>query len=317
MSFRAWFLPRRVSQSAFQTAVPVAPITKLPHSAHRRSRSRLWRRRSAWLGVSIIALFYLTALAAPLLAPHDPLKQNYSNVLQAGVWATGDWRFPLGTDQLGRDVASRLLYGARVSMTVSLIPVFLMLVIGGSIGMLAGIRGERTDTLLMRLTDVMFAFPTLLWLIVVTAALRDTRLGAQWDGMLLILGALAVTGWQTIARLVRGLVRQEREQEYIAAARLMGAGTARILYKHILPNISSPILVAAVLAIPAMVVAEAALAFIGLGIRPPAPSWGAMIVQGQSVLVVQPAVSLAPCLALTVLALGFLLLGEALQERGG
>ncbi len=176
---------------------------------------RLARNRAAMIGLIVIVCFYLLAIFAPLLAPYDPLKQHYSNTLQKNAWETGDWRFILGTDELGRDVLSRVLYGARVSMTIGLVPITLTLAIGGLIGMTAGLRGGMTDNLLMRFADVMYAFPQLLWLIIVTVAFRDSWLGEQMSGLLLLFAALAVTGWEGKARLVRGQVLQVREREFI------------------------------------------------------------------------------------------------------
>jgi oligopeptide transport system permease protein len=266
------------------------------------------------MGLLVIACFYFIALCAPLLAPHDPLKQNYANTLQQGVWATGDWRFVLGTDELGRDVLSRLLYGARVSMTIGLVPITLTLIIGGLIGMTAGSSGGVMDNLLMRLADVMYAFPQLLWLIIVTVTFRDSWIGAQMSGLLLLFVALAVTGWEGMARLVRGQVLQVREKEYVVAARMVGVDRVRLMIHHIAPNILAPVIVSVAFSVPGAIMGEAGLSFLGLGIKPPAPSWGSMIADGQKLLFAQPTLMLAPACCLAVLMLAFSFLGDGLRD---
>ena len=179
-------------------------LTPVPHSQWHYAWLRLRRNYAAMAGVVVIALFYFVAIFAPLLAPHDPLKQHYASTLQPGVWATGDWQFVLGTDELGRDVLSRVLYGARVSMTIGLVPITITLILGGTIGMIAGVSRGTTDDLLMRLADVMYAFPQLLWLILVTVTFRESWIARQMSGLLLLFIAIAFTGWEGMARLVRG-----------------------------------------------------------------------------------------------------------------
>jgi oligopeptide transport system permease protein len=295
-----------------------APEDTFPVPASRSHWREAWRRlrrnRAATTGLLVIACFYFIALCAPLLAPHDPLKQNYANTLQQGVWATNDWRFILGTDDLGRDVLSRLLHGARVSMTIGLVPITLMLIIGGLLGMTAGVSGGAVDNLLMRLADVMYAFPQLLWLIIVTVAFRDSWLGAQMSGLLLLFVALAVTGWEGMARLVRGQVLQMREKEFILAAQMVGVGYARLAVHHILPNILAPIIVSVAFSIPGAIMGEAGLSFLGLGIKSPAPSWGSMIADGQKLLFAQPALMLAPACCLAILMLACAFLGDGLRD---
>ena len=292
--------------------------------AFTRASSRPGRPTPAWrrfrqspvalAALAALALFLLAGLLAPRLAPYDPLEQHYGNILQPGVWATGDWRFVLGTDGLGRDVLSRALYGARVSLLIGLTPLTFYLLIGGSIGMVAGFVGGRVDNLLMRLTDVVFAFPGLLFLILLQTSFRDTWLGQAADGLALLCLAIAVVGWEGVARLVRGQVLQVRQREYVEAARTLGAGPLWIMVKHILPNILPPLVVTLVLSVPGAMLAEAGLSFLGLGIRPPTPSWGAMLLEGQQTVFAQPSLILTPAVLIASVMLAFTCLGDALLD---
>lgn len=287
-------------------------------SLPQRPRDATWRRFTrqpvGLIGLGVIALFLLAGLLAPHLAPFDPLEQHYANILQPGVWATGDWRFVLGTDGLGRDILSRALYGARVSLLIGFIPLTFYLLIGGGIGMVAGFVGGRVDNLLMRFTDVVFAFPGLLFLILVQTIFRDSWLGQAMDGLALLCLAIAVVGWEGVARLVRGQVLQVRQQGYVEAARMLGAGPVWMMVKHILPNILPPLVVTLVLSVPSAMLLEAGLSFLGIGIRPPTPSWGSMILEGQQAIYAQPSLILTPSLLIAAVLLAFTCLGDALLD---
>jgi oligopeptide transport system permease protein len=206
------------------------------------------------------------------------------------------------------------MWGARISMVVGLVPVTIHLVIGGIVGMAAGFRGGRLDNLLMRVVDVFFAFPDLLLVIVMSVALRDTWLGKQWGGLLVMFLALSIVGWEGTARIVRGQVLSVKQKEYVEAARAIGVSNVRIMWRHITPNILAPLIVGIAFGVPRAIFAEAGLSFIGLGIRPPTASWGNMLQDGMasiysnSILIVAPAI----CVALIMLAYTFL--GDGLRD---
>jgi oligopeptide transport system permease protein len=297
-----------------QSAAVTEARAPKPRGVSAQAWDRLSRNRLALASLALILSFYLIALLAPFLAPHDPLKQYYDNVLQRGVWATGDWRFILGTDALGRDVLSRSLYGARVSMTIGLAPVAMTLLIGGLLGLSAGWYGGFVDTILMRLADVMYAFPGLLFLIIITVTFRESWLGQELGGLPLLIAAVSFVGWEGMARLVRGQVLTVRDQEYVLAARIAGASTWRIMTRHIAPNILAPVIVFVAFSIPGTMLAEAGLSFLGIGVRPPMPSWGTMIAEGQPTLLSQPALTIAPALCIAILMLAFAALGDGIRD---
>src|SRR5687767_11498979 len=210
----------------------------------------------------------LAAIAAPLITAQDPLHIDLSQLLQR---PSADHR--LGTDIQGRDVWARLVYGARVSLTVGLISQGIALLLGVSLGLLAGFYGRWVDELVMRLADVTLAFPTLLLLIAMVAALEPS--------MGVVYATIGIVGWAGMARLVRGQVLVVRQLEYIQAIRALGAGDMRIMLQHVLPNVIAPVVIAATLGVAGAIMAEAALSFLGLGVPPPAPSWGSMIADGR------------------------------------
>lgn len=275
---------------------------------------RLLRNKMAVVGMGIVALFWLVALFAPLLAPHGYNTQNHEQTYAGPVWVTGDPRYLLGTDGVGRDELSRLIWGARISMVVGLVPVAITLALGSVVGMVAGFVGGRTDTVLMRLVDVVYAFPALLLIIVMSVAYRETWLGRQMGGLLLMLLALAVVGWEGIARLVRGQVLSLKQVEYVVAARAIGAGNLRIMWRHLAPNVLAPLIVSVAFAVPGAIFAEAALSFIGLGIRPPVASWGNMLQDGLASIYSQPVLIAAPALCVSLVMLAFTALGDGLRD---
>lgn len=270
---------------------------------------RLRRNPVAMASAAVLLAMAAVAVLAPFLAPYsfDFQDRDRYTVLPAPA----DARHLLGTDQLGQDLLSRLMYGAAVSLSVGIVVELLEVLVGVSLGLLAGYRGGMWDKLLMRFTDAMFAFPDLLFAILLVGIFRpaDPRLS-----FMVVFVALAVTNWPGMARLVRGQVLAMREKEFVEAARAIGASDWTIATRHILPNILSPIIVAATVNIANVILAEATLSFLGIGIQPPYPSWGRMINDALPFLRSYPMLLFYPalCLGLVVLALNFL--GDALRD---
>ncbi len=265
--------------------------------------SRLRRDPRALIGVSVVVLIALAAVLAPLLARHDPTRIDLLSQLQRPSGA--HW---LGTDIQGRDVWARLVYGARVSLSVGILSQAIALLLGVTLGLIAGYYGRWVDELVMRLADVTLAFPTLLLLIAMVAALQPS--------MGVVFATIGVVGWAGMARLVRGQVLVVRQLEYVQAIRALGARDRRILLRHVLPNVIAPVVIAATLGVAGAIMAEAALSFLGLGVQPPTPSWGAMIADGRDLSQLRnaPWTSLFPGLAIGAAVLGFNLLGDALRD---
>jgi ABC-type dipeptide/oligopeptide/nickel transport system permease subunit len=263
---------------------------------------RFRRDRFFQLGVVLVALVVLAGLLAPWLAPFDPLAGDLRNAFLLGPGA----RYPLGTDSQGRDVLSRVLYGARLSLSVGLISQAVAATLGVTLGLVAGYYGRWVDALVMRLADITLAFPTLLLLIAVAAAVRPS--------LPVVFVVIGVVGWAGMARLVRSQVLVLRRSEYVLAARALGAPDHRVLLRHLLPNVRAQVIIAATLGIAGAIMAEAALSFVGLGAQPPTPSWGAMVAEGRDLLRVAPWVSFAPGLAIGLAVLGFNLVGDGLRE---
>ncbi|MDQ6834107.1 MAG: ABC transporter permease, partial [Chloroflexota bacterium] len=220
---------------------------------------RLWHVRLAGVGLVIVGIVVLTALFAPLLAPYDPTQKNTRNLLKAPTF-----QHPLGTDELGRDTLSRVIYGARISLEVGIIAVGISLVIGVLLGLVAGYTGGTTDAIIMRIMDGLLAFPALVLALAITA-----MLGPSLNNVMLAIG---ITGIPSFARLVRGQVLTTKRLEYVQAAQSVGASDWRLMLRHILPNILAPIIVQASISVAAAILAEAGLSFLGLGIQPPTAS---------------------------------------------
>ncbi len=305
---------------------------------------RLRRNRLALMGLVIIILNILMALFADQLAPQDPSRQtltatnaaprwvidmfpNMIAVDQGGYVPVSD-AYPLGADNLGRDLFSRIIYGSRVSLLVAFVGPVVALFVGITFGLISGYAGGRVDNIMMRFVDIMYAFPTLLLVILLMAYFRSSvvqtevgtlaytlgRLDRQMGGMLFIFIGVGVTSWMNLARLVRGQILSVREKEYIEAARALGVGTRGIMFRHMLPNILGPIIVAETLTIPVYISYEAFLSFIGLGVNPPTPSWGAMISEGASVISSYPYQALFPAIALFLTMFAFNFLGDGLRD---
>ncbi len=262
---------------------------------------RFFRARLAWLGVAILVVMVLLALTADFLTPYDPYTQRYDRVLQP---PSAD--FLLGTDDLGRDVYSRIVYGARISLAVGVVAVSLSALAGTLIGLSAGYYGGWLEDVLMRLMDGLRAFPALVLALTINAVLGP--------GIVNVMVAIGVVSTPAFARLAHGQTLSAREQEYVSAARVAGAGPWRTMVRHILPNISAPLVVQASLAAAFAILVEAGLSFLGLGVRPPTPSWGSMLRTGQQYLSVAPWLSMFPGLAIFLVVLAFNLLGDALRE---
>jgi ABC-type dipeptide/oligopeptide/nickel transport system permease subunit len=254
------------------------------------------------LGLTLVAVVVGAALFAPWLAPHNPLSGDLRNAYLLGP----SRQFLLGTDTQGRDVLSRVLYGARLSLSVGLIAQSVSVTVGVLLGLLAGYYGRWIDALVMRLADITLAFPSLLLLIAVAAAVRPS--------LPVVFVVIGVVGWAGMARVVRGQVLVLKRADFVLAAQALGALDRRVLLQHLLPNVRAQVIIAATLGIAGAIMAEAALSFVGLGAQPPTPSWGAMVADGRDLLRVAPWVSFAPGLAIGIAVLGFNLVGDALRE---
>jgi peptide/nickel transport system permease protein len=264
---------------------------------------RIWNDRAAAAGALLIAAFALAALFAPVIAPHDPTA--------LGDLATGAYRPPgaghwLGTDQFGRDVLSRIVYGARVSLGIAFLTAAVAIGIGTGVGLVSGYCGGWVDGVLMRGTDVWMAFPRAFLVLLVAGLLRPST------PLLVVL--LGITGWMSTARLVRAQVGALRHGGYVEAARALGFGAPRILVRHVLPNVAAPVIVSATLIVGQTILAESALSFLGLGVQIPMPSWGLMVDEGRKVFPEIWWVSVFPGLAITLTVVGYNLLGDALRD---
>jgi len=281
------------------------------------ARYRLFRNRAAMAGLAVIAVAALLAVLAPLVAPHDPYVLDTPNALMEPMWTGSKFTldtYPLGSDQLGRDILSRLIYSARISLIIGFVPVTLIFLVGATVGMTAGFYGKWVDTLLMRIVDIIYAFPDLLFLIIIMATLRGTFLGELLGGLVLMFVAIAVVGWVGMARLVRGQVLSLKEKEFVEAARAMGATNARIMFRHLLPNTLAPIIVSIAFGVPSAILAEATLSFLGIGIKPPTPTWGVMINEGFVVFSATPWPVLLPAFCISLVMLAFTFVGDGLRD---
>src|SRR5437763_1928856 len=268
-----------------------------------KQRQRFFHDNRARIGIGIVIVMAVAAILAPLVARQSPVTIDLLHILQRP--SSSHW---LGTDIQGRDIWSRLVYGARVSLTVGLVSQGIALFLGVTMGLLAGFYGRWVDEVVMRLADVTLAFPTLLLLIAMVAALQPS--------MTVVFVTIGLVGWAGMARIVRGQVLVVRQLEYVEAIRALGAGDLRIMLRHVLPNVIAPVVIAATLGIAGAIMAEAALSFLGLGVQPPTPSWGAMIADGRDLSQLRgaPWTSLFPGLAIGAAVLGFNLLGDALRD---
>jgi peptide/nickel transport system permease protein len=255
-----------------------------------------------YIGLMILIMLLMSALLAPVLAPYDPTRQNLENSLRSYSGEN-----PLGTDKLGRDILSRVLYGGRISLLVGTTTVVISLAIGVAIGSISGYFGGWADQWLMRLVDIIMAFPGILLAIAFTAVL-----GPGLDHVIL---ALCLIGWTSYARLVRGEILALKEQEFVQAARALGCKPGRVIARHLLPNLLPPLLIQATFGLAAAIIAEGSLSFLGLGVEPPTPSWGSMLNDGRQFLLVAPYLTTYPGIAIMITVFGLNLVGDGLHDR--
>jgi peptide/nickel transport system permease protein/oligopeptide transport system permease protein len=259
------------------------------------------RNRLAMVGLTFVAVLVFCAVFAPWISPHDPYRVALDDQLLPA--STTYW---LGTDNFGRDVLTRILYGARVSLVVGIVPSLISLAIGVVLGILSGYLGGRTDFVIMRLADMMIAFPSLLLAMVVMYTL-----GAN---LLNIFLALALVGWASVARVVRSQTLALREKEFIEAARANGTSRLRIMFSHIFPNVVPTLIVLFSLSIPEAIMWESSLSFLGVGVQPPGASWGLLVAKGKEYMFQAPAVAIAPGIAILLTVLAFNFIGDGLRD---
>ena len=269
-------------------------------TAHRLAR--VLRRNAMFiLGLIIVLGVTFAAVFAPLIAPFDPNELHLDAILKAPCA-----EFPLGTDRLGRDVLSRLLYGGRVSLWVGFVAVGISISIGALLGLVSGYFGGLVDEIVMRFVDIMLCFPSFFLILAVVAFLEPSLFN--------IMVVIGLTSWMGVARLVRAETLTLREREFVSAARLAGTSTWRIMTRHILPNAMAPVTISAILGIGGAILIESGLSFLGLGVQPPQASWGNMLMDGKSVIEEASWLSLFPGLAILITVLGYNLLGESLRD---
>lgn len=316
-----------------------APLTQKRESLTQDAIRRLVRNRAAVVGGSIIIILALMAIFAPWVAPKSYEVQVLTDQNSAPEWlfsifpsmrpyAQVSNDYPLGTDYVGRDLFSRIVYGARISLSVAVIAPLISLLIGVIYGSISGYFGGRVDNIMMRIVDVLYAFPTVLFVILMMAFFRSTlsdlepgsfaytlsKIDEAMGGLFFIFVGLGLTAWETMARLTRGQVLAIREKEFIEAAHTIGATDGRIMFRHILPNILGPLIVAETLAIPGYISLEAFLSFIGIGVNVPTPSWGSMISDGAGSIRSYPYQAVFPALALAITMFAFNFLGDGLRD---
>jgi peptide/nickel transport system permease protein len=277
-------------------------------AAPRGAAAGIFRRAPAALGGAVVLLLVcVAALAAPSLAPRDPHEQVLEQRLRPPAWVEGGtWRYPLGADHLGRDILSRLIYGARISLLVGLAAVAISGLIGVTLGLLAGYYGGRLDTLIMRLVDIQLAFPFILLAISIVAVL-----GAGLRNVIVVLG---LGGWMVYARIVRGQVLSLKEMEFVVAARALGVPNRTIIPRHLLPNVLTPVVIVGTFAVATNIILEASLSFLGLGVELSIPTWGAMLADGRAYIARAWWLTTFPGLAILLTVLSINLLGDWLRD---
>jgi peptide/nickel transport system permease protein len=293
------------------TATSAVPASVRPRAAPaggaRLALRSLRRSTLATVGLAIIGLVILAALLAPLLAVRDPIEQSLSRASLPPFWqARGSLEAPLGTDQFGRDVWSRIVYGARISLLVGVAAALLGGLVGVTAGVFAGYYRGKVDAVVMRIVDLNLAFPLILLAIAIAAIL-----GPSLRNLILV---MALTTWMIYARVVRGITLSLREREFVQAARAIGANDARVMILHILPNLFAPVMVIWTLELARVILMESALSFLGLGVPPPTPTWGRMLAEGRNYLTVAPWIATFPGLAITITVLGVNFFGDGLRD---
>ncbi len=315
--------------SSQQRAVELNVLVRKQRSLWADAIERLRKNKAAMVGLGIIIAAGLIALFAPVIAPYDPTNPFTAGGKQAPTLADPIWsgtqyvdpRYVLGTDQIGRDVLSRLIWASRVSMVVGFVPVALIFTIGVTVGLLSGYYGGWIDQLLMRFTDIIYAFPDLLFLLIIMATLRNTPAGDLQmpgvpgsGGLILMFVGIAIVAWVGMARLVRGQVLSLKEKEFVEAARAIGVPARRIMLQHIFPNALGPVIVAVAFAIPSAMLTEAVLSFIGIGVKPPTATWGVMINEGFAVFAASPWPVMFPAICIAIVMLSFTFVGDGLRD---
>lgn len=269
-------------------------------------RKRVFGHQGLMIGAVVIAILTLVAIFAPLLAPHDPHAQSLMTRMEPPVFLGGDWAHPLGTDHLGRDYLSRLIYGARVSLMIGVIAALISGVIGTTMGVAAGYFGGRVDMVVTFLINVRLAMPVVLVALAVVAIL-----GGSLQVVIVVLGLLL---WDRFAVVMRASTLQVRNREYVSAARAIGASTPRVILSEIMPNIANNLIVVITLEMAHAILLEAALSFLGLGVQPPTPSWGLMVSEGKNMMLFEPWMVVIPGVVLFVLVLAINLMGDGLRD---
>ncbi|MDN7674472.1 ABC transporter permease [Burkholderia oklahomensis] len=289
-------------------SLPAPRIDASARPAWRRATRRLLGHRGLAIGAALVALVVLAAWFAPWLAPHDPYGQDLTRRLLPPVWdsARGSWLHPLGTDKLGRDYLSRLLFGARVSLVIGVASAALSGVIGTALGVLAGYFGGKVDAAISYLITTRLAMP-----VVLVALAMSSLLGGSLKTVIVLLGLLL---WDRFAVVSRSVAQQLRDAEFIAAAKAVGASTPYILLRELLPNIAGALIVVATLEMAHAILLEATLSFLGLGVPAPMPSWGLMIAEGKAYMFFQPWVILIPGVALAITVLAINLVGDGIRD---
>jgi len=300
---------------------------------------RLTRNKAAMVGGMLVILLTLTAIFASQIAPYSYSEQDRSQTDALPAWfltifptmkpyAKISTHFPLGADYVGRDILSRLIYGAQISLSVAFVGPLIALLVGTIYGLISGFFGGRVDDIMMRFVDIMYAFPTILLIILMMAFFRSTfaesepgtftylmnAIDRRFGGMLFIFIGIGITAWMGTARLARGQVLSLREQDFTMSARAIGASSGRIIFRHFLPNVISPLVITVTLNIPQYIAFEAFLSFIGLGVNPPTPSWGSMISDGAQAIRTYPHQAILPALALSITMFAFNFLGDGLRD---
>jgi peptide/nickel transport system permease protein len=270
-------------------------------SPNRQIFNRFKKNKMAVAGLIIVLILVFVAVFAPLLAPYKYDEVNYKVSLHPP-----SAKYPLGTDLLGRDILSRIIYGSRVSLEVGILAVAISVLIGVTLGLISGYMGGWVDVIIMRMVDITYSFPFLLFAIAIMTILGP--------GMINVFIAIGIINWAWFARITRGSVLAAKQQEYVLAAVAMGASPLRIMFKHIMPNVIAPVIVGAALNSGYAILAEAALSFLGIGVQPPYPSWGLMLSDARNYITTAPWMTIYPGLAIALTVLGFILLGNGLRD---
>jgi oligopeptide transport system permease protein len=301
-----------------EVAIQATEVEGFWTSAFRQLR----KNRLAVISAVFILILTLTAIIVPEVYPRTYADQHYDAVTQGP-----SWRFPMGTDQLGRDIFIRLVFGARISLTVGLVVQAVILLIGVPAGLIAGFFGGKVDSIIMRIVDILYAMPSLLFVIIIMTYLRGTlnsNPGGFWEhistvdgktgGLVGVYIGLGMIGWLTVSRIVRANTMSLKEQDFSTAARSLGASRSRIMFRHLLPNTIAPIVVATTLGIPSAILSESGISFLGLGVIPPMPSWGLMISESINNMRSHPYMLIFPASALSLTVLAFNFLGDGLRD---